>query len=114
MYGNHQEELNALRFYERETESLYSLFKRIDKKRIQWISIQSLFEFIEIEESNFTRTVFSSYDSENTGYICFRDFFVISWNISTIGVIPLGIIIYFLLLPPQLLLLLIVCFNKNS
>jgi hypothetical protein len=91
VYSSHQEELNALRLYERETEALYQMFKSIDKKGIGWIQIKSLFDLIEIEESNFTRTVFSVFDKENTGYICFRDFFVIVWNICTMAVVPLGL-----------------------
>jgi Ca2+-binding EF-hand superfamily protein len=91
VYSAHQEELHALRLYERETDALYKIFKSIDKNGIGWIRIKSLFDLIEVEESNFTRTVFSVFDKENTGYICFRDFFVIIWNICTMAVIPLGL-----------------------
>ncbi len=70
------------------------MFKTIDKKKYGWISIQSLFEFIGIQESNFTRTAYSIYDAENTGYICFRDFFVITWDLCTVAMVPLGDILY--------------------
>ena len=87
---DHGEELIALRLYEKETKQLYDVFKAIDVDNCGWIRIASLFRYIRLEESNFSRTVFSVYDNKNTGYICFRDFAVIVWNICTLPPAPLS------------------------
>jgi Ca2+-binding EF-hand superfamily protein len=86
----HGDEFTALRFYEKEITLLYQAFKTIDKKGCGWISIASLFRYIRMEETNFSRTVFSTYDDKNTGFICFRDFLVIVWNICTLPPTPLS------------------------
>ena len=86
----HQDELIALRLYEKEVTQLYDAFKAIDTKECGWISIAALFRYIRLNESNFSRTVFSAYDEKNTGHICFRDFAVIVWNICTLPPTPLS------------------------
>jgi hypothetical protein len=86
----HGDEFTALRFYEKEITLLYQAFKTIDRKGCGWISIASLFRYIRMEETNFSRTVFSTYDDKNTGFICFRDFLVIVWNICTLPPTPLS------------------------
>jgi len=88
-YRNHQAEFNALRMYEKEIRELLDVFNSIDTELCGWIKISALFNFVGIEENNFSRSVFSMYDMENTAHLCFRDFVVILWNICTLPPVPL-------------------------
>lgn len=86
----HEEEFRALRFEIHETRKVYRVFRTIDKKGMGWINYKKVLSFCKIIETPFVKSIFVVFDKRKTGFICFRDFFMIIYDYCTLSPQQLG------------------------
>jgi hypothetical protein len=95
IYKTYEQDFSLLGISENNLYKLYNIFSTLDSHESGWISITSLFQFLNIEETNFTRRIFSMYDDRCKGFIDFRDFVIIMWDYCTLTRKAMGMIYFY-------------------
>ena len=68
-----------------DVKKLYKKFKRIDLDGSMSISLAEMIAYIGLEDSPYSRRIFSIFDNDGTNSVDFGEFIVVLWNYCTLA-----------------------------
>mmetsp|Transcript_30923 Transcript_30923/g.51725 ORF Transcript_30923/g.51725 Transcript_30923/m.51725 type:complete len:209 (+) Transcript_30923:21-647(+) len=75
----------TLQFTDTEISKLRQVYKKIDIDHNGRLNIVELLMFLDLERTPYTERVMALFDTDNTGYVDFKEFVTAVWNYCTVN-----------------------------
>jgi Ca2+-binding EF-hand superfamily protein len=77
-------QFKALHLQGNELTKLFHIFKSIDRDQRGSVDVKELLDYLDLEDSEFSKRTFSVFDVNGSGHIDLREFILSLWNYCTL------------------------------